>query len=112
MVSVTRIQAGQYAVSDGRFIIKEGSSWYVVTAEGKADLGPLPSLAAAKEYVSTGSTPLGQHNTGSAYGRRQSKKEFNAYLASEAQKGNYGPAILWMLLVGAVCLFFYLVRGY
>lgn len=112
MVSVTKIQAGQYAVDDGRFIIKDGSSWYVITAEGKADFGPLPSLVAAKEYVNTGSTPLGQHNTGSAYGRRQSKKEFNAYLASEAQKGNYGPAILWMLLMGAVCLFFYLVRGY
>lgn len=112
MVSVTRIQAGQYAVGDGRFIIKDGSSWYVVTEEGKGGFGPLPTLSAAKEYVNTGSTPLGHHNTGSAYGRRQSKKEFNAYLASEVQKGNYGPAILWMLLVGVVCLFLYLVRGY
>ncbi|WP_429142199.1 hypothetical protein [Aeromonas hydrophila] len=94
MVSVTKIQAGQYAVGDGRFIIKDGSSWYVVTEEGKGGFGPLPTLSAAKEYVNTGSTPLGHHNTGSAYGRRQSKKEFNACLASEVQKGNYGPAIL------------------
>ena len=104
MSSVKRIQAGQYQVSDGRFIIKEGSSWYVLDQNGEVDFGPLPTLAAGKECVSTGRTSLGNHNLGSKHGRRQSKKEFNAYLASEAKNGNYAPAILWMLLLIVVAV--------
>ncbi|MEC4725603.1 hypothetical protein HWQ46_08630 [Shewanella sp. D64] len=95
MVAVKRIQSGQYSVSDGRYIIKEGSSWYVLNSEQKHDFGPLPTLAAAKQYVTNGTTPIGEHNLASNHGRRQSKKEFNAYLASEAENGNLGPAIIY-----------------
>ena len=99
MASIKRIQPGQYHVSDGRTIIKNGSAWYVLDEHGKIDLGPLPTLKAGKEYVMTGSVSIGNHNTGSQYGRKQSKKEFNAYLASEVKKGNYLPAILWITVL-------------
>jgi len=33
------------------------------------------------------------------HGRRQSKNEFNAYLASEAKNGNPMPAILWFIVL-------------
>lgn len=112
MTTVSRIQAGQYSVSDGRFIVKDGSGWYVVDHEGNIDFGPVPTLASAKQYVTTGTVPLAQHNTGSKHGRRQSKKEFNAYLAAEAKNGNPVPAILWMIVMIGICLFFYFIRGY
>jgi len=112
VVTVKRIQAGQYSVSDGRFIIKSGSSWYVVNSEGEPNFGPVPTLGSAKEYVNTGLTPIGQHNLGSKHGRQQSKKEFNAYLASEAKNGNNAPAILWTIVMFAVCIFVLIVRGY
>ena len=112
MTSVKRIEAGQYSVSDGRFIIKDGSSWYVLKSDGTSDFGPLPTLALAKEYVTEGTTSLGNHNLASKHGRRQSKKEFNAYLASEAQNGNTGPLIIYVLLMVAICIFFLVVRGY
>lgn len=112
MVAVKRIQAGQYSVSDGRYIIKEGSSWYVLNSEQKHDFGPLPTLAAAKQYVTNGTTPIGEHNLASNHGRRQSKKEFNAYLASEVENGNPGPAIIYALAIVAICVLFFVVRGY
>jgi len=99
MPTVKRIEAGQYAVSDGRHIVKDGSSWYVLNAEGKHDFGPLPTLSAAKQYVTDGTTPIGKHNLGSKHGRRQSKKEFNAYLASEFKTGNPDPLILYVLAI-------------
>lgn len=112
MAKVTRIQAGQYAVDDGRFIVKNSSGWLVVDANGAHDFGPVPTLAAAKQYVESGTVPLGQHNFSTTHGRRQSKKEFNAYLASEAKNGNPMPAILWIIvlcIIGGVVL---AVRGY
>jgi hypothetical protein len=112
MVAVKRIQAGEYSVSDGRYIVKSGSSWYVFNSEQKQEFGPLPTLAAATQYVNDGTTPIGEHNVASKYGRRQSKKEFNAYLASEAQNGNPGLAILYFLAVAAICVLFLVVRGY
>ncbi|WP_240645376.1 hypothetical protein [Vibrio mediterranei] len=106
MATVSKIKAGQYAVSDGRFIIKQGSGWCIVRSNGSHDFGPVPTLAAAKSYVSTGSVPLRDHNTASKHGRRQSKKEFNAHLAAEAKNGNPLPAILWVLvLIGLTFLF-------
>jgi hypothetical protein len=48
----------------------------------------------------------------SIHGRRQSKKEFNTYLASEAKNGNSGPAILYVLAMVAICAFTLVVRGY
>lgn len=86
LAKVTRIQAGRYAVDDGRCIIKNNSGWLIVDANGAHDFGPVPTLAAAKEYVESGTVPLRQHNFSTSHGRRQSKKEFNAYLASEAKK--------------------------
>ncbi|HHG3224531.1 TPA: hypothetical protein ACPVYE_000989 [Vibrio parahaemolyticus] len=74
MAKVTRIQAGQYSVDDGRFIVKQGSGWLVLTANGSHDFGPVPTLASAKQYVESGTTPLGQHNLSTKHGRRQSKK--------------------------------------
>ncbi|MGU3929176.1 hypothetical protein ACVZD4_25595 (plasmid) [Escherichia coli] len=74
MAKVTRIQGGQYAVDDGRFIVKNSSGWLVVDANGSHDFGPVPTLTAAKQYVESGTTPLGQHNFSTNYGRRQSKK--------------------------------------
>jgi hypothetical protein len=112
MVAIKRIQAGQYSVSDGRYIIKNGSSWYVLNSEQQHDFGPLPTLASAKQYVTDGTTPIGEHKLTSKHGRRQSKKEFNAYLASEAKNGNPGPAILYILAMVAICVFFVAVRGY
>ena len=112
MTKVTRIQAGQYAVDDGRFIIKQGSGWLVVDSNGSHDFGPVPTLQSAKQYVISGSTPLGLHNSVSHYGRRQSKKEFNAYLASEAKNGNPMPAILWFVVLSVVCVVLFAVRGY
>lgn len=112
MAKVTRIQAGQYAVDDGRFIVKNSSGWLVVDVNGAHDFGSVPTLAAAKQYVETGTIPLGQHNFSTTHGRRQSKKEFNAHLASEAKNGNPMPAILWIIvlcIIGGVVL---AVRGY
>jgi len=112
MVAVKRIQAGQYTVSDGRYIIKDGSSWYVLNNDEQHDFGPLLTLAAAKQYVTNGTTPIGEHNLSSKHGRQQSKKEFNAYLASEVKNGNSGPAILYILAMVVVCVFVLVVRGY
>lgn len=74
LAKVTRIQAGQYAVDDGRFIVKNSSGWLVVDVNGTHDFGPVPTLAAAKQYVESGAVPLGQHNLSTVHGRRQSKK--------------------------------------
>ena len=112
MTSIKRIEAGQYSVSDGRFIVKEGSNWYVLKSDGNADFGPLPTLATAKEYVTAGTTSVGKHNLASKHGRRQSKKEFNAYLAAEAKNGNSGPFIIYILIMVVICIFFLVVRGY
>ena len=112
MTSVKRIEAGQYSVSDGRSIVKEGSSWYVLKTDGTSEFGPLPTLARAKEYVTEGTISVGNHNLASKHGRGQSKKEFNAYLASEAKNGNSGPLIIYVLLMVAICIFFLVVRGY
>ncbi|MBT1065485.1 hypothetical protein KJY73_18000 [Bowmanella sp. Y26] len=107
------LKAGQYAVSDGRFIVKQGTSWYVLDADCEIELGLLPTLASAKEYIADGVTSLGHHNSSpSPCGNRQRKKEFNAYLASEAKSGNYVPAILWLSVMFAICIFFLVVRGY
>ncbi|TBP80331.1 hypothetical protein [Klebsiella quasipneumoniae] len=112
MAKVTRIQGGQYAEDDGRFIVKNSSGWLVVDANGSHDFGPVPTLTAAKQYVESGTTPLGQHNFSTNYGRRQSKKEFNAYLASEAKNGNPLPAILWFIVLCIICGVVLAVRGY
>ncbi|MFW1135903.1 hypothetical protein ACEV9R_17570 [Vibrio parahaemolyticus] len=40
-----------------------------------------------KQYVSARSSSTAQHSLASKYGRKQSKKEFSAYLASEAKTG-------------------------
>ena len=42
---MTRIQAGQYAVDDGRFIVKNSSGWLVVDVNGAHDFVPVPTLA-------------------------------------------------------------------
>jgi hypothetical protein len=113
MVTVKRIEAGNYSVSDGRMIVKDGKSWYILKEGGGHDFGPVTTLFAAKEYVQTGISSVGQHNSGSAYGKRQSKKEFNAYLASEAKQGNYGPIILYtVIIVAVIVLFSYLEPQY
>ncbi|NOU53149.1 hypothetical protein HG263_21855 [Pseudoalteromonas sp. JBTF-M23] len=112
MTTVKRIEAGQYLVSDGRFIVKNGSSWYVLKSDGNTDFGPLPTLASAKEYVTVGTVSAGNHNLASKYGRRQSKKAFNAYLASEAKNGNPGPLLIYILVIFAICAFFFVIRGY
>lgn len=110
MITISRIEAGHYSVSDGRLIIKKGSDWYILTSEGKHDFGPVTTLVSAKEYVTTGSVHLGQHSPASRHGRRQSRKEYNAYLASEAKQGNYGPLILTLLAMGVVALLIELVK--
>lgn len=112
MAKVTKIQAGHYAVDDGRFIVKKGSGWLIVDANGSYDFGPVPTLAAAKQYVESGTTPLGQHSHSTNYGRRQSKKEFNAYLASEAKNGNPMPAILWVIVFCIVAGIMLAIRGH
>ena len=110
MAQVTRIQAGQYSVSDGRQIIRDGSGWYVIDCEGNHDFGPLITLALAKEYVTTGNISLGQHNLGSKHGQHQSKKEFNAYLAAEAKNGNYVPVIIWFSVMFVIAIFMLVIQ--
>ena len=112
MTKVTRIQAGQYAVDDGRLIIKQGSGWLVVDSNGSHNFGPVPTLTSAKQYVELGTTPLGQHNFATKHGRKQSKKEFNAYLASEAKNGNPMPAILWFVVLLIFFGVMFAIRGY
>ncbi|ONF44572.1 hypothetical protein BTO32_06230 [Marinobacter lutaoensis] len=110
MVTISRIQAGHYSVSDGRSIVKQGSGWYILTGEGKHDFGPVTTLASAKEYVRSGSVHVGQHNPASRYGRKQGRKEYNAYLASEAKQGNYAPLILTVLAMAVVAFLIELAR--
>ncbi|WP_280526487.1 hypothetical protein [Enterovibrio norvegicus] len=112
MMKVSRIQAGHYSVEDGRFIVKQGSGWLILNANGSHDFGPVPTLNSAKQYVETGTTPLAQHNRSSQYGRGQSKKEFNTYLASEAKNGNPLPIILWFIVLFIICGVTFAVRGY
>lgn len=112
MAKVTRIKAGRYAVDDGRCIIKNNSGWLIIDANGAHDFGPVPTLSAAKEYVESGTVQLKQHNISTSHGRRQSKKEFNAYLASEAKNGNPMPAILWVIVLCIICGIVVAVRGY
>ncbi|EFS3794157.1 hypothetical protein [Escherichia albertii] len=112
MAKITRIQAGSYAVDDGRYIIKNNSGWLIVDTNGAHDFGPVTTLAAAKQYIESGTVTLGQHNFSTAHGRRQSKKEFNAYLASEAKNGNPLPAILWVIVLCIICGVVLAVRGY
>lgn len=57
-MKVTKIKAGHYSVGDGRRIIKSGAQWYIYKGNGEIDFGPVPTLASAKEYVSTGSISL------------------------------------------------------
>jgi hypothetical protein len=58
MVAVKRIKAGQYSVSDGRYIVKDGAGWYVLNSDGGHDFGPLPTLASGKDYVINGTVFL------------------------------------------------------
>lgn len=111
MTSVSKIEAGFYAVSDGRAIVKDGQSWFVLNVDGSRDFGPLPTLKSAKEYVGTGTISGSQQNLATSYGRRQSKREFNSYLAAEAKSGNYWPVILWFVVVGAFLFLMSLLRG-
>ncbi|OCH15300.1 hypothetical protein A6E03_14070 [Aliivibrio sp. 1S128] len=99
-------------MSDGRIIFKQGSSWYVFNKAGSHEFGPVTTLNAAKQYVANGSVPVESHNLSSSYGRRQSKKEFNSYLATEAKNGNPEPLILWVVILCVVCLVVVVVRGY
>ncbi|EGQ9167605.1 hypothetical protein F7U82_25650 [Vibrio parahaemolyticus] len=99
-------------MDDGRFIVKQGSGWLVLTANGSHDFGPVPTLASAKQYVESETTPLGQHNLSTKHGRRQSKKAFNSYLASEVKNGNPMPAILWFIVLFIVCGVAFAVRGH
>jgi hypothetical protein len=106
MVVVKKIQAGQYTVSDGRYIVKEGAKWYVLNSDGGHDFGPLPTLASGKNYVINGTVSLTEHNLISKHGRQQSKKEFNAYLTSETKNGNYEPIIIWIIMMVSATIFF------
>ncbi|PLG62804.1 hypothetical protein B6J11_14765 [Klebsiella pneumoniae] len=63
-------------------------------------------------HVECGTTPLGQHNISTGHGRRQSRKEFNAYLASEAKNGNHLPIVLWLVVLCIICGVVLAVRGY
>ncbi|EPL6889713.1 MULTISPECIES: hypothetical protein [Klebsiella pneumoniae complex] len=112
MAKVTRIQAGKYAVDDGRFIVKNGSGWFVVGVNGSHEFGPVPSLTAAKQYVESGTILTTKHNLSTNHGRRQSRKEFNAYLAAEAKNGNPMPAILWIVVLCVICGVVLAFRGY
>ena len=105
MTKVTRLEAGRYSVSDGRFILKNGSNWFVVDQNGNHDFGPLPTFASAKEYVLTGSlTPKNIHSP-TTYSKKQSKKQFNAYIAAEAKKGNTGPLIIYIIVMIVMFIF-------
>ena len=59
MASISRMKAGQYSVSDGRIIVKQGSSWYVLTKSGNNEFGPVTTLNAASQYVNSSSVPIG-----------------------------------------------------
>ena len=80
--------------------VKKIKAGHYLSSDGNVDFGPVPTLTAAKEYVSSGGIILNEHNINSAYGKGQSKKEYNAYLAAEAKRGNFIP-----LLVTLIALF-------
>ena len=103
-MKLKKIEAGHYLSSDGRHLIKKGSGWHILKGDGNVDFGPVPTLTAAKEYVSSGSIILNEHNMNSTYGKGQSKKEYNAYLAAEAKRGNFIP-----LLVTLITLFIFVL---
>ncbi len=93
-------------------MLKTTSGWLVGQAKGSHEFGPVTTLTAAKQYVESGTTPLGQHNFSTNYGRRQSKKEFNSYLASEAKNGNPLQAIIWFIVLCIIWGVVLAVRGY
>ncbi|MBB1332098.1 MULTISPECIES: hypothetical protein [Pseudoalteromonas] len=98
MNKVTRIESGKYSVSDGRFIVKSGSSWYVLQEDGNNDFGPLPTLSIAKEYVTTGTIESKEPNRSTQHTRRQSRKAFHAHIAAESKNGNQGPLIIYIII--------------
>lgn len=99
MSKIARIEAGKYSVSDGGFIVKSGSNWYVLQNDGNNDFGPLPTLAIAKEYVTTGTVEAKEPNRLTQHTRRQSRKAFHAHIAAESKNGNQGPLIIYIIIV-------------
>lgn len=104
MAAYKKIQAGSYRAEDGRLIEKQGSGWFIYSKTGSEEFGPLTTLKSAKHYIETGSVELGQHKITSKYGRKKSRKEFNAYLAAEANKGNYAPVVITIVVLFAAAL--------
>lgn len=104
MVKVSKQRAGIYAVSDGRLIYKTSLGWSIQTADGHHEFGPVSTLAAAKLYVSGDSLPLGSHKGISSPSKAKRRREFNAYLAGEAKKGNFLPILLWFSVLFGVCI--------
>jgi len=95
MTTITQIQEGKYAVSDGRSIIKDGINWYVINKEGSSDFGPVASFDAAKDFIEQSSShaeaPVPEKNKMAA---------------------NKGPATLWAMVMLAVCLLLLFIRNY
>lgn len=58
-----------------------------------------------------GKHDMRNYNTGTKYGRRKFKKEYNAYAAAEAKKGNYAPAIISFLALFIAFIIVVAVQG-
>lgn len=91
---------------------RKGWSWVVCAKQWCGhDFGLLPTLASGKDYVINATVSLTEHNLSTKHGRRQNKKEFNGYLASEAKNGNYEPIIIWLIIIVGAKIFFTFLQG-
>jgi len=94
MATITQINNDQYTVSNGDSIIKKTDGWYVMNKAGMTNVGPLPTLEAAKQYVDSDDS------------------ESIEGLTPEDHKIDKGPAILWGVVMLCVCLLLLFIRNY
>jgi len=94
MATITQINNDQYTVSNGDSIIKKTDGWYVMSKTEIANIGPLPTLEAAKQYVDSDDS------------------ESTEGLTTEDHKIDKGPAILWGVVMLCVCLLLLFIRNY
>jgi len=94
MATITQIKNDQYTVSNGDSIIKKTDGWYVMSKAGVTNVGPLPTLEAAKEYVDSNDSDPQEE------------------LTPEDHKIDKGPAILWGVVMLSVCLLLLFIRNY
>jgi len=94
MATFTQIKDDQYSVSNGDSIIKKTDGWYVMQRERVEQVGPLPTLEAAKKYIDS------------------SDNDADGNLTPADSKIDKGPALLWGVVMLSVCLLLLFIRNY